>query len=58
MGDLLREANQVIRGLFRSPGFTLLAVLALATLLLFMVALTAGYIPAKRATPAIALSSE
>jgi hypothetical protein len=33
-------------------------VLALATLLLFMVALTAGYIPAKRATPAIALSSE
>src|ERR1700733_11136577 len=30
MGDLLREANQVIRGLFRSPGFTLLAVLTMA----------------------------
>lgn len=30
MGDLLREANQVTRGLFRSPGFTLLAVLTMA----------------------------
>ncbi len=30
MGDLLRETNQVIRGLFRSPGFTLLAVLTMA----------------------------
>jgi hypothetical protein len=30
MSDLLKEANQVIRGLFRSPGFTLLAVLTMA----------------------------
>ena len=30
MGDLLRETNQVIRGLFRSPGWTLLAVLTMA----------------------------
>ena len=30
MSDLLREANQVIRGLIRSPGFTLLAVLTMA----------------------------
>jgi predicted permease len=30
MGDLLRETNQVIRGLLRSPGFTLLAVLTMA----------------------------
>jgi predicted permease len=30
IGDLLRQANQVIRGLFRSPGFTLLAVLTMA----------------------------
>jgi hypothetical protein len=30
VGDMLRETNQVIRGLFRSPGFTLLAVLTMA----------------------------
>jgi predicted permease len=30
VGDLLREAKQVIRGLFRNPGFTLLAVLTMA----------------------------
>jgi putative ABC transport system permease protein len=30
MSDLRREASQVIRGLFRSPGFTFLAVLTMA----------------------------
>jgi putative ABC transport system permease protein len=30
MSDLLREASQVIRGLLRSPGFTLVAVLTMA----------------------------
>ncbi len=30
MGDLLREAKQILRGLFRSPGFTVVAMLTMA----------------------------
>jgi putative ABC transport system permease protein len=54
---LSHAASNLLFGVAWTDGRTL----ALATLLLFMVALTAGYIPAKRATrvdPAIALSSE
>jgi putative ABC transport system permease protein len=54
---LSHAASNLLFGVAWTDGRTL----ALATLLLFMVTLTAGYIPAKRATrvdPVIALSSE
>ncbi len=54
---LSHAASNLLFGVAWTDGRTL----TLATLLLFVVALTAGYIPAKRATrvdPAIALSSE
>jgi putative ABC transport system permease protein len=54
---LSHAASNLLFGVSWTDGRTL----ALATFLLFVVALTAGYLPARRATrvdPAIALSSE